>query len=146
MKKPEQKRGTSKQERFLTLLVDNYGNPDRSRSLGELMREAGYSEASSMNPKVFLDSPLIKEKLDDFINELDRKRRMALKHITEKKLEKASARDNAAVVDTLTKNHQLLSGEKTANVSVETREVNAMTQEEIDAYLKDKLNGSTERP
>lgn len=82
------------------------------------MLEAGYSKAQSLNPYQIINSETVQEGISEFLGMLDDKRRMAITHITKEKLDKSSARDNAYVVDILTKNHQLLSGGKTANEEV----------------------------
>ena len=102
--------GTPKQEKLIKLLMVNYGKAGETKSLGNLMIEAGYSKKSAKNPKLFLESPIIKEGIEDFIKTLDDKRRLALTKITAKKLEKSNAYQLALITDVLTKNHQLLTG------------------------------------
>jgi len=116
--------------------MDNYGRKGNTKTLGEIMIEAGYSEESAKNPKLFLDSPVIKEGIDDFVKLLDDKRRLAITHITKKKLEKSSARDNAYIADVFTKNHQLLTGKATEMVKTI-----ALPSELIE---KNAINTSTE--
>jgi hypothetical protein len=82
------------------------------------MIEAGYSEAQSKNPNHILDSETIQEGISDFIRSLDDKRKQALTHLTEDKLEKAPAREIAYVMDILNKNHLLLSGGDTERTKI----------------------------
>lgn len=101
---------TPKQQKLIKLLMENYGKQGETKSLGELLLEAGYSEETAKNPKLILSSPTIEDGIKDFLNQLDDKRRLALTKITERKLDKAPAREVAYVLDILTKNFQLLSG------------------------------------
>lgn len=127
---------TIRQTKLIKLLMENYGKKGETKPLGEIMIEAGYSEESAKNPKLFLDSPVIKEGIDDFVKMLDDKRRLAITHITKKKLEKSSARDNAYIADVFTKNHQLLTGKATEMVKTI-----ALPSELIE---KNAINTSTE--
>ena len=96
--------------------MENYVAENVGKSLGELMIEAGYSVASSKNPQLIMNSETIKEGLADYLSTVDDKRRMAIRHITDNKLQKAPARECAYVTDVLTKQHQLLSGGATENI------------------------------
>lgn len=104
---------TAKQNKLFKLITENYGRKGGVKSLGELLTEAGYSIHSANNPKKILVSPPLQEEVGDFIEELDKKRKLAMKHITEKKIEHTSAYSLALITDILTKNHQLLSGKET---------------------------------
>ena len=115
---------TPKQQKLIKLLLDNLGKMKVTKTLGEMILEAGYTKNMADNPYQILESETIQEGISDFVRMLDDKRRLSLVKITEKKLEEASARDNAYVVDMLTKQHQLLTGGVTDNVkaSVEISE------------------------
>ncbi len=104
---------THKQRKLIKGIVENLGNPKGTKTMGELMLDAGYSEVQSKNPQQIFNSPVIKEGTADFIKSLNDKRKMALTYITKAKLKKAPARENAYILDILTKNHQLLSGGNT---------------------------------
>lgn len=104
---------TPKQEKLIKLIMENYGKSGETKPMGELMVEAGYSEESAKNPKLILESEAIQEELKDILDEIDQKRRLALKHITEDKLKEQTAKDNALTADTLTKISQLLSDKPT---------------------------------
>ncbi len=108
---------TPKQQKLIKLVLENMGMTKSSKSLGELLLEAGYSKTIAKNPYLIFKSEVIKDGLADFIGMLDDKRRMAVTHITEKKLAKAPARELAYVADVLTKNHQLLTGGSTENLA-----------------------------
>lgn len=103
-------RPTPKQKKLIKLIVENLGRPHKTKSFGQLMLEAGYSKAQSKNPFQILRSETIKIGISDFTKTLDDKRKMAITHLTGKKLKKAPAREVAYVIDILTKNFQLLSG------------------------------------
>jgi len=107
---------TPKQEKLIKLLIENYGKQGETKSLGKLMVEAGYSPESAKNPNIILSSETVKEGIEDFTKQLVDKRRRAITHLTDDKLEKSHARDLSSIVDTFTKNIQLLSGESTENV------------------------------
>lgn len=109
---------TTKQQKLIRLLMENYGQDQKGKSFKDLMLTAGYSIETAKNPKTILESPTIKEGINDYVLELDKKRRMALLGITQDKIDKASARENAYISDILTKNHQLLTGGSTDNVIV----------------------------
>ena len=104
---------TPKQEKLLKLLIENYGEVGSTKSLGQLLKEAGYSDASAHNPKIILESKEIQEGLNDVIADLEELRRDALKALKEKDLSEERYSDIVKGIDTLTKNHQLLTGGET---------------------------------
>lgn len=106
---------TPKQQKLIKLVLENLGNPKNTKTLGELILAAGYSEATAKNPKLIFKSPEIKEGLSDFVSSLEDKRKQAITYITPQKLAKAQARDLAYLTDIFTKNIQLLNGGKTSN-------------------------------
>jgi len=101
---------TPKQEKLLKLIIENYGNKGETKTLGELLEKAGYSKSSCDNPRRILEGEELKEGLEEFTDELDKKRKMAMKAMSKDKLDKSAARDLAYIADVLTKNHQLLTG------------------------------------
>lgn len=109
---------TPKQEKLIKLLIDNYGKKGETRTLSSLMIEAGYSEKSALNPQLIIGADVIQDELQSFAKQLDQTRRKAISYITDDKLEKASARDNAYIADIMTKNHQLLTGQETERKGV----------------------------
>jgi hypothetical protein len=60
---------------------------------------------------------------------LDDKRKLALSHLTKTKIAKSSGRDLAYITDTLTKNHQLLSGEATERGGIQVNIVSFKASE-----------------
>ena len=109
---------TTKQAKFIQLLLENLGVKGSSKSLGDIILEAGYSETMAKNPYQILESKTIQEGLQPFIDKLDDRRKAALKHLTDKKLEKSAGRDLAYITDILTKNHQLLGGQPTERLTI----------------------------
>ena len=108
---------TPKQQKFVDLLIDNYGAKGKTKSLGALMLEAGYSESSTINPKLLITDEM-KEAISPVIEKMEKIRTKALDSITDEKLEASNPRDNAYIADTLTKNIQLLSGKETERSGV----------------------------
>lgn len=124
---------TPKQQKLIKLLIENYGKVGETKSMGELMVLAGYSEQSAKNPHLILDSEVIQDGIEDFVKMLDDKRRMALTKINEKKLESSNAYHLALIADVLSKNHQLLSGKATENVK---HTYDELTDEQLDELIK----------
>jgi|TARA_Y100000310_G_scaffold341781_1_gene442067 hypothetical protein len=96
--------------------LDNLGVENNTLTLGEIALKAGYSESMAKNPQLIMNSETVKEGIASYVKTVDDKRRMAIRHITERKLQKAPAKECAYVTDVLTKQHQLLSGGATENV------------------------------
>jgi len=117
---------TPKQQKFISLLLENMGKQRKTKTLGGIAKEAGYSNAMASNPHLILQSRTIRKELKEFINKLREKRDMALDGLTKEKIEKASARDIAGTLDILIKNQQLLGGNTTEHITIteeEKREV-----------------------
>ena len=104
---------TPKQQKLITLISENLGKTGDTKTLGKMILEAGYSKSMSESPQQILKSHTMRYIMQEFMDELRHKAQMSLSAITPKKLKDASARDNAAIVDTLTKNAELLSGHST---------------------------------
>ena len=107
---------TPKQEKLIKLLMDNYAKQGETKTLSKLMIEAGYSKQSAKNPKLILDSEVVKDGINNFISMLDDKRRMAVTKITSKKLNEVNAYQLSLIADVFTKNIQLLNGKETENI------------------------------
>jgi len=107
------KMATPKQQKLIKLLLENLGKQGKTKSLGKLILEAGYTKAMAKNPQMILESQTIKEGLSDFVKDMIERRKKALSEITDSKLKSSQARDLSNIVDTLTKNIQLLSGGNT---------------------------------
>lgn len=101
---------TPKQEKLITLLLENLGREGKTKSLGEMILEAGYSETMAKNPYQILESETIKEGLSDVVADLELLRKNALNELKARNLENEPMRDVVKAIDTYTKNHQLLTG------------------------------------
>lgn len=121
---------TPKQQKFIELIIVNYGSVGKRKTLKELMLEAGYSESSATNPQLIITEEM-QSKISPVIDKMENIRTRALDRITDDKLDSASARDNASIADVMTKNTQLLSGGKTENIGII-----ALSKEEKDSLLK----------
>lgn len=108
---------TPKQEKLVSLLIENYGNP-KTRSLGELMLEAGYSENSAKNPQLIIQGKEVQEGLSSVAEDLNILRQRAINELKARNIEKEPYRDVVRAVETFTKNHQLLSGGETERAGV----------------------------
>ena len=110
---------TPKQQKLVILLKQELSNKNGSRTLAEMMIQAGYSPKTAESPSgKVLNSPAVKEATQEFVDMLDEKARMAFGLINAKKLQQESSRDRAYVADILVKNKQLLSGKETERMSI----------------------------
>lgn len=107
---------TPKQEKLIRLILDNIGTNGLTKTMGEMLAEAGYSEAIQKNPYLILQSETIKEGIAEVAEDMDKIRRKALNELMARDIEKEPYRDVVKAVDTLTKNHQLLTGGETERV------------------------------
>src|SRR3990167_1017305 len=110
---------TPKQKKLVSLLKETLLDKKGTKTLAQLMVLAGYSDKTAINPSAkVLNAPAVQDEMKDFIAQLDEKARMALRSITQKKLDKSSARDSGYVADIMVKNKQLLSGNATERKSI----------------------------
>lgn len=105
---------TPKQEKLLILIQENIGNKNSTLTMGQMLIEAGYSEETAKTPRAIFETDGIKKATEDLVKKLEDKRRMAITHITEDKMERSAIRDLVNVVDMFTKNIQLLTGKETS--------------------------------
>ena len=84
---------TPKQQKLIKLLIENYGNKKATKTLGELIIEAGYSESSSKNPQLVITEEM-REELNPIIDKMQKIRTKALDSITDSALGTSSPRDN----------------------------------------------------
>lgn len=104
---------TPKQAKLVRGVRENLRTKNKTKPMGEVMLEAGYSKNQSLKPSEILRSPKVQESLEDVLFMISNVRSMALKGITKDKIDKSTAKDNASITDIMTKNHQLLSGKST---------------------------------
>lgn len=102
-----------RQQKALAALKANLGK-EKPKSLGTILRDVGYSESVAKNPKLVIEA--LDPYLQEYIDQLRDKRRSAISHITEDKLENSSAKDLANIASTLTKDEQLLTGKATERI------------------------------
>lgn len=104
---------TPKQSKVVNGILANMSKEGKTKTLKQIVRDAGYSEGMTKTPSVITNSPAVKNKLEEVVEMMEEKRKMALQAITSEKVRKASALSNAYTIDILTKNTQLLTGKRT---------------------------------
>jgi len=125
-----------RQVKVIALLIEEYSKKSgKQKSLGQILREAGYAETVAKNPHMVLDSETIQDGLNTYLESVNKKKKSALKHITEKKLEESNARDCAYITDVLNKNSLLLGGQATERKVISVEEKGKIDQ--ILATLED---------
>lgn len=129
---------TPKQTKLIKLLLENLGSKGKTKTLGELVLEAGYEKSMAKNPYQILESETIKEGMSDMVNELEKQRVKALKRLNET-VDKASYRDAIDAIDKLTKNIQLLGGKPTEIIE---NDYSQLTDEELARIAKGKTRDS----
>lgn len=85
--------------------------------LSRAMKAVGYSDHYIHNQKELRDTKGYKIVMEPFLKQLEKKRQMTMDALTEDKIKKANAPQMVQMVDTLTKNVQLLSGAPTERVN-----------------------------
>lgn len=105
---------TPKQQKFIKLLSENLGNGN-TKTLGQIALEAGYSESMSESPHQILQTLAVKEGMSSVVDDLAQLRQRALDELKARDLSEERYADVVKGLDTLTKNHQLLTGGSTEN-------------------------------
>lgn len=100
---------------------------------GEILRELGYSESTANKPSIVTDTKSFQEAISPVINEMEEIRKNAMDALKVKDLNKEKAKDLAKVIDTMTKNIELLSGRPTER---NDDYVDPETKEFLDRLLK----------
>ena len=117
MPKKVNKTRTIKQTKLIKLVLENVGKKGDTKTLGEMMLEAGYSEAMAKGQNgialVLKNTPELKELLDKLMKHRDR---VIIQ--MERKLYKANYRDAVEGFDKITKNIELMSGRATERNAV----------------------------
>lgn len=113
-------------------------------NLGDIIENHGYSKSISMKPRRVTQTKSYIAEMQPLVDQLKDERQEIIKAL-KKTRSKAKYRDLIDGMDKVTKNIQLLSGEETERIAVDAKKVPDMTKDEIDSYLKEKLNESTER-
>jgi len=109
---------TPKQEKFIKIMLENVGTKGNTKSLGQMLLEAGYEESIAKNPYRILESETVKEGLSETVKKMKKIRNKALKTLDNKSLDEEKPKDVVDIVDKLQKNIQLLSGEETERVGL----------------------------
>ena len=122
---------TPKQAKLVSLISDNLRRTEGTRTLGELMLEAGYSKSQSEKPGQITKSPIIQEAIDPVIKSLRKIRENALKALIKRNMEEEKARDVIDIIDKTTKNDQLLSGKPTERTKVEISDLDKQMTDEV---------------
>lgn len=104
---------TPKQEKLIKLLLDNMGTEGETKTLKNMLSEAGYSESIQKNPYLILEGEAVQEGLADAAKDLELLRANALNELKARDISEERYADVIKAVDTLTKNHQLLTGGET---------------------------------
>lgn len=79
----------------------------------DVLVSVGYAQNTADSPKQVTETKTFKSVIKPVIEQLEGRRQAAIKRLTNKKLDKASALQTASTIDILTKNIQLLSGDPT---------------------------------
>lgn len=109
---------TPKQEKLISLLLENLGKKGQSKTLGQMMLEAGYSENQAKNPYQILETQGVQDGVSDVVQKMERERNRILLELAAKDLEKERHKDLVDSMDKMTKNIQLLSGKETERAGV----------------------------
>lgn len=124
---------TPKQEKLIKLILENLGNSKTTKTLGELILEAGYEESMAKNPYQILGSETIKEGLEETVDKMKKIRDKALKALTNKDLSLEKSKDLGDIVDKIQKNIQLLTGGDTERVKFNTILVKYLNEKSTDS-------------
>lgn len=113
MKQEIERKNTQKKQKLIKLISENLGIEGFTKSMYEMMLEAGYAESSAKQQTAILTG--IKEELKPLANQLEGLRIKAIEELekNKNKFKTANLRDLVSSIDTLTKNIQLISGKPT---------------------------------
>jgi len=109
---------TPKQEKLVEIINKNLKEKGLTKTLGEMLLEAGYSEDTSEQPSRIIESPEIQNAIEPTLDKMRDIRARALQKITDEKLDAEKARDLGSLADIMTKNIQLLSGGETERQTI----------------------------
>ena len=109
---------TLKQTKLLKGIAENL-NGKNNLPLTQIGKNAGYSSETVKNPDNMLKAPAVQKRLSLLLADMDKAKSMHLAQLMrDDKVDSASLRDNAYVMDILIKNSQLLSGKSTSNSAI----------------------------
>lgn len=137
MPKKNQPTDTEKQKKLLKLISENIGISGSTKSMYQMMLEAGYSESTAKQQSGILAG--IQDKLDPIVQAMIDHREKVLEQMKEK-LPKAQYHNLIEALDKLTKNIQLLSGKATERPNNVITGLENLTDEQLDEFIKDRKN------
>ena len=133
-----------KGNRFAMILIDNFQFGE-DKDLKTMMLEAGYTEEELSEYNPIMKQATENIDLQNFVGNLNKKKRVALEFITKDKLKETSAKDLSLIVDTLNKTEQLLRGNATHRLELNN---NFTNDERYRTILREALeqceDGNTE--
>lgn len=109
-KKKPQRYSTVKKRKLLRIFSENLGKSGFTKTMRQMMLEAGYSESSANQQTTLLVG--LKDELDTVVQKMESERQKALKRL-KNRIGEAKYRDLIDAIDKLTKNIQLLRGGST---------------------------------
>ena len=110
---------TQKQQKLISLILENIGNTGFTKTMYQMMLEAGYSKKTAQVQSLTLAS--IEDELKPIVNQLDKKRQKMIDKL-DKTIDSATFRDLTDGIDKMTKNIQLLSGGATDRIVITDKE------------------------
>jgi len=121
-KKTRNNQKTIRQVKFLKLYKETMAEKGITsrKTLGELAREAGYSEVMCKDPERITKSKAIRPELEELRNRLTDINSRVLDHITDDKLDKSNAKDLAFSFDKIQKHINIIQGDPTENINRRT--------------------------
>lgn len=133
---------TPKQEKLIKLLLENVGTKGNTKTLGEMLREAGYEESIAKNPYRILGSETVQEGISDVVGAMEKERNRALAALASKNLDEVGYEKITDVIDKLTKNIQLLGGKPT---EITQNDYSELSDEQLTRIAKGKSGVSEKR-
>ncbi|MCR4307134.1 MAG: hypothetical protein NUV80_01080 [Candidatus Berkelbacteria bacterium] len=110
MPKKKSKTLTTRQQKLIKLVSENIGNPNGTKTMYEMMLEAGFKESTAKQQSGILGG--VKQELQSIVQKLVDHREKVVERM-QKTLPKAQYHNLVESLDKLTKNIQLLSGKPT---------------------------------
>lgn len=99
-------------------------------NLGKIIKESGYSEATSKCPTIVKNTKAYQKEIQPVVKQLEKEIQRVIKEMKNKDLNSVQYGELSRVLDTLIKNNQLLSG------GVTDRTENKFNNEQIDEIAK----------
>ena len=118
--KKKGKKMNVRQKKLIRIISDNLGTKGFTKSMVQMMKEAGYEESTANQQSEVLSR--VSEELQPIVSMLEKERDRALKQLT-KKITKAKYRDLVDAIDKFTKVIQLLSGKPTERFGLSLKQL-----------------------